>query len=112
MQNILYAGNTDSTIPGWTENDLRQLSMADYIVATDGTYIHVHEDYYIHVSIWLHVYNIILYLYTHIHLLAVIYSDKLTDAFLSCLAQLHFKLNKTPTILLAFERRYIWPLHI
>ncbi|XP_064406163.1 methyltransferase-like protein 22 isoform X1 [Halichondria panicea] len=61
---------SDSTIPGWTENDLRQLSMADYIVATD-----------------------------------VIYSDKLTDAFLSCLAQLHFKLNKTPTILLAFERR-------
>ena len=40
LQNILYAWNTDRTIPAefrWTENDLRQLSMADYIVATDGT---------------------------------------------------------------------------
>ncbi len=42
LQNILYAWNTDRTIPAefrWTENDLRQLSMADYIVATDGIYI-------------------------------------------------------------------------
>lgn len=37
---------------------------------------------------------------------AVIYSDELTDTFLSCLAQLHPKLSKTPTILLSFEKRY------